>query len=69
MGEQDSGAGITKWKRLQIAFASRQTLAPNSRTIQEFIHQAMAPADYLSTPGRHEAMRLRLNQALLLAGF
>lgn len=68
MGEQDPGAGITKWKRLQIAFASRQNAAQNSRAIQEFIRQAMAPANHLSTPGRHEAMRFRLNQALLLAG-
>lgn len=68
MREQDPGAGITKWKRLQIAFASRQNLAQNSRAIQEFIRQAMAPANHLSTPGRHEAMRFRLNQALLLAG-
>ena len=28
----------------------------------------MAPPNHLSTPGRHEAMRFRLNQALLLAG-
>jgi len=68
MGEQDAGAGITKWKRLQVAFASRQNAAQNSRAIQEFIRQAMAPANHLLTPGRHEAMRFRLNQALLLAG-
>lgn len=68
MGEQDPGAGITKWKRLQIAFASRQNAAQNSRAIQEFIRQAMTPANHLSTPDRHEAMRFRLNQALLLTG-
>lgn len=68
MGEQDPGSGITKWKRLQIAFASRQNAAQNSRAIQEFIRQAMTPANHLSMPGRHEAMRFQLNQALLLAG-
>ncbi len=68
MGEQDPGASITKWKRLQIAFASRQNAAQNSRAIQEFIRQAMAPANHLSTSGRHEAMRFQLNQALLFAG-
>ena len=68
MGEQDLGAGITKWKRLQIAFASRQNAAQNNRAIQEFIRQAMTPANHLSTPGRHEVMRFRLNRALLLAG-
>lgn len=69
MEAQDPGPGITKWKRLQIAFASRQNATQNSRAIQEFIRQAMAPANHLAAPGRHEAMRFRLNQALLLAGF
>jgi len=68
MEEQDPGADITKWKRLQIAFASRQNLAKNSRAIQQFIRQAMAPSNHLSNPGRHETMRFRLNQALLLVG-
>ena len=68
MAEQDPGEGITKWRRLQVAFVARQNIAQNSRAIQEFIRRAMAPANHLSTPGRHEAMRFRLNQALLLAG-
>lgn len=68
MGEQDPGTGITKWKRLQIAFANRQNAAQNGAAIQEFIRQAMAPARHLSKPDRHDAMRFRLNQALLLAG-
>jgi hypothetical protein len=38
------------------------------RAIQECIRQAMAPANYLSTRGRHEAMWFRLNQAVVLAG-
>ena len=68
MGDVDPGADVTKWKRLQIAFASRQNLAQNSRAIQEFIRQAMAPANHLADPDRHEAMRFTLNKALLLAG-
>lgn len=68
MGEQDPGAGITKWRRLQIAFTNRQNAAQNSRAIQEFIRQAMMPANHLLMPGRHEVIRFRLNQALLLAG-
>lgn len=68
MGEHDPGEGITKWKRLQAAFVQRQNLAQNNRAVLEFIRQAMNPANHLSTPGRHETMRFRLNQALLLAG-
>ncbi|USQ74317.1 TIGR02391 family protein (plasmid) [Roseomonas mucosa] len=68
MGNEDPGTGVTKWKRLQIAFATRQNTAQNNRAIQEFIRQAMAPANHLSAPDRHEAMRFRLNKALLLAG-
>ena len=68
MGDLDPGRDLTKWKRVQNAFARKQSAAGNSRAIQEFIRQSMAPANHLSTPGRHEAMRFRLNQALLLAG-
>ena len=68
MADQDPGPGITKWKRLQAAFTGRQNLARNARAIQEFIRRAMSPANHLHAPGRHEAMRFRLNQALLLAG-
>jgi uncharacterized protein (TIGR02391 family) len=68
MADHDPGDGITKWKRLQNAFVRKQNAAQNSRAIQEFIRQAMNPANHLSAPARHESMRFKLNQVLLLAG-
>ena len=68
MAAHDPGPGVTKWKRIQAAFALRQNEAQNSRAIQEFIRQAMAPAKHLINPDRHEAMRFKLNRALLLTG-
>ena len=68
MEEHDPGSGVTKWKRLQNAFVNKQNAAQNSRAIQQFIRQAMNPANHLSAPDRHEAMRFNLNQVLLLAG-
>lgn len=68
MDQFDPGAGVTKWKRLHNAFAEKQNAAQNNRAIQEFIRQAMAPARHSAEPKRHERMRFRLNQALLLAG-
>jgi uncharacterized protein (TIGR02391 family) len=59
---------VTKWKRLQIAFVSKQNAAQERTAILQFIREAMAPAVHLSNPGRHDAIRFRLNQALLLAG-
>lgn len=68
MGELDPGSDITKWKRLQIAFARRQNEAQNSRAIQHFIRQSMAPANHLSSPSRQEEMRFRINRVLVLTG-
>ncbi len=68
MGDFDPGAGITKWKRLQMAFAGKQNATHERTAILQFIRQTMTPANHLSIPGRHEAMRFQLNQALLLAG-
>jgi uncharacterized protein (TIGR02391 family) len=71
MGDFDPvspGTNMTKWKRLQIAFAGKQNTTRERRAILQFIREAMSPANHLSNPGRHEAMRYRLNQALLLAG-
>lgn len=62
------GMNITKWKRIQIAFAGKQNATQERTAILQFIREAMAPANHLSRPDRHEAMRYRLNQALLLAG-
>jgi uncharacterized protein (TIGR02391 family) len=68
MEQHDEGSSVTKWKRLHNAFVAKQNAAQNSRAIQEFIRQAMAPANHVTNRARHEAMRFRLNQALLLAG-
>ena len=62
------GSSVTKWKRLQIAFVGKQNAAGERTAVLQFIREAMSPAYHLSDPGRHEAMRYRLNQALLLAG-
>lgn len=68
MGEYDPGAGVIKWKRVQAAFAAKQNARGERSAILEFVRQAMKPALHLEKQGRHEAMRFRLNRALLLAG-
>lgn len=68
MDANDPGSTTTKWRRLHNAFAEKQNAALNNRAIQEFIRQAMAPARHATEPDRHERMRFKLNQALLLAG-
>ena len=68
MGEFDPGGGVTKWKRLQAAFAAKQNTKGERTAILEFIRQAMKPGLHLEKPDRHETMRFRLNRALLLAG-
>lgn len=68
MSPHDPGQGITKWQRIQIAFASDQNARGDRTGILEFIRQAMNPAMHLNNPERHDRMRHDLNKALSLAG-
>ena len=68
MAAHDPGHGVTKWKRIQNAFAMNQNARGNRTSILEFIRQSMRPALHLSDPDRHERMRFKLNRALSLAG-
>lgn len=68
MGEHDPGSSVTKWKRVQAAFAAKQNARGEWTAILEFARQAMKPAMHLEKPGRYDAMRYRLNRALSLAG-
>ena len=68
MSDFDQGDNVTKWKRVQGAFAGKQNASGGRTAILEFVRQSMRPALHLDTPGRHDAMRYRLNRALLLAG-
>lgn len=68
MGAYDRGQGVTKWKRIQAAFAVDQNTRGNRTAILEFVRQAMNPAVHLRDPDRYERMRFRLNTALSLAG-
>src|SRR3546814_647526 len=68
MALHDPGHGVTKWKRIQNAFAMDQNARGNRTSILEFIRQSMLPALYLSDPYRHERMRFKLKRALSLTG-
>jgi len=68
MAAYDPGLGITKWKRIQIAFAQDQNTRGNRTAILEFMRQAMNPANQLRDPERFEQMRFNLNTVLSLAG-
>src|SRR3546814_3897118 len=68
MALHDPGHGVTKWKRIQNAFAMDQNARGNRTSILEFIRQSMLPALHLSDPDRHERMRFKLNRALSLTG-
>lgn len=68
MGAHDPGHGVTKWKRIQIAFAMDQNARGKRTSILEFIRQSMRPALHLSDPDRHDRMRFKLNRALSLTG-
>ena len=68
MARHDPGHGMTKWKRIQNAFAMDQNARGNRTAILEFIRQSMRPALHLSDPDRHERMRFKLNRALSLTG-
>lgn len=68
MAAYDPGQGITKWKRIQVAFAHDQNARGNRTAILEFMRQAMNPANHLHAPERFEQMRFNLNKALSLAG-
>lgn len=68
MGDHDPGPSVTKWKRLQAAFAAKQNARKERTAILEFVRQSMKPALHLDKAARHDAMRYRLNRALLLAG-
>src|SRR3546814_15979913 len=68
MALHDPGHGVTKWKRIQNAFAMDQNARGNRTSILEFIRQSMLPALHLRDPDRHERMRFKLNRALSLTG-
>jgi uncharacterized protein (TIGR02391 family) len=67
MSHHDPGAGITKWKRIQIAFANDQNSRRDRTGILAFIRRAMRPSMHLSNPQRFEHMRHQLNKALAFA--
>ena len=68
MARHDPGSAVTKWKRIQNAFAMDQSARGNRTAILEFIRQSMRPALHLTDPDRHEKMRFKLNRALALTG-
>ena len=68
MDAHDPGRGVTKWDRIQIAFAMDQNARGKRTSILEFIRQSMRPALHLSDPDRHDRMRFKLNRALSLTG-
>lgn len=67
MGSHDVGSDVTKWKRVQAAFAGRQNATGERTAILGFVRQAMKPSLHIEKPGRFDAMRFRLNRALSLA--
>lgn len=67
MQPYDPGPGVTKWKRIQIAFVQEQNTRGNRTSILEFIRQSMRPSLHLIDTARHERMRFKLNRALSLA--
>ena len=68
MARHDPGHAVTKWKRIQNAFAMDQNARGNRTAVLEFIRQSMRPALHLTDPDRHERMRFKLNRALALTG-
>lgn len=64
----DIHPGATKRIRLHNAFATDQNTRKNRTRILGFIRHAMKPERHLKDPSRYEALRARLNQALLFAG-
>ncbi len=50
LGMTDPGAGLTKWKRLEIAFVQRQNADGHPQRIITFIKHAMDPTNYVNRP-------------------
>jgi uncharacterized protein (TIGR02391 family) len=63
----DVGPAPNKRGRLYNAFAQSQNTLQKRTHIQAFIRKAMKPERYLSNPDRFEALRHRVNEALLFA--
>lgn len=65
---EDINPDATKRIRLHNAFAADQNKRKKRTHILGFIRHAMKPERHLRNPSRYEALRTRLNRALLFAG-
>lgn len=67
LGIEECG-GTPRWQRIQIALLERQKVDGCGNHVAAFIIGVMKPVRFSGEADRHEALRLRLNQLLLLVG-
>lgn len=64
----DPGAGLTKWKRLEIAFVQRQNADGHPQRIITFIQHAMDPTNYVGRPELFSLRQDQLDEVLTFVG-
>lgn len=65
-GIDDSGADLTKWRRLASALRERQRRDRAGNCVLQFVQAAMAPVRYMGAPETFEPMRGSINEVLSL---